>query len=100
MKLAARPACRALSSKAAPALDVSSTGPCFALTDEQREIVDLTKKFVREEIIPVAAHHDKTGEYPWAIIKKAWELGLTNSHIPADIGTCVKRCLRFACQEL
>lgn len=67
-------------------MEVSPTGPCFALSDEQREIVELTKKFVREEIIPVAAHHDRTGEYPWEIIKKAWELGLTNSHIPADIG--------------
>uniref|UniRef100_A0A182FH31 Medium-chain specific acyl-CoA dehydrogenase, mitochondrial n=1 Tax=Anopheles albimanus TaxID=7167 RepID=A0A182FH31_ANOAL len=88
LRLAARPAtvCRALSSHAAPAVEVSPTGPCFALSDEQREIVELTKKFVREEIIPVAAHHDRTGEYPWEIIKKAWELGLTNSHIPADIG--------------
>lgn len=29
---------------------------------------------------------DKTGEYPWDLVKKAWELGLINNHIPADIG--------------
>jgi acyl-CoA dehydrogenase len=31
-------------------------------TPEQKEIFDVAKKFTREEIIPVAAHHDKTGE--------------------------------------
>jgi acyl-CoA dehydrogenase len=56
------------------------------LSDEQKEIQALAKKFTKEEIIPVAAHHDKTGEYPWAIVKKAWELGLLNNHIPAHCG--------------
>ncbi|CAH1271872.1 ACADM [Branchiostoma lanceolatum] len=56
------------------------------LTDEQREYQDLARKFVREEIIPVAPHHDKTGEYPVPVLKRAWELGLTNTHIPADCG--------------
>lgn len=46
----------------------------------------VARKFAREEIIPVAAHHDKTGEYPWDLVKKAWALGLINQHIPADIG--------------
>lgn len=26
------------------------------------------------------------GEYPWDLVKKAWELGLINNHIPADLG--------------
>lgn len=47
---------------------------------------DVARKFAREEILPRAAHHDKTGEYPWEIIKKAWEVGLLNNHIPAEIG--------------
>lgn len=46
----------------------------------------VARKFAREEIAPVAAHHDKTGEYPWALVKKAWELGLINNHIPAEFG--------------
>ena len=25
-------------------------------------------------------------QYPWEVIKKAWELGLVNSHIAADYG--------------
>ncbi|KAL3871255.1 hypothetical protein ACJMK2_039262 [Sinanodonta woodiana] len=58
----------------------------FELSDEQKEYQQLARKFAREVIIPVAPHHDKTGEYPWEVIKKAWELGLINSHIPAKYG--------------
>ncbi|XP_033732330.1 medium-chain specific acyl-CoA dehydrogenase, mitochondrial-like [Pecten maximus] len=58
----------------------------FALTDEQKEYQDTARKFAREEIVPVAPHHDKTGEYPWDVIKKAWNLGLMNSHIPEKYG--------------
>lgn len=46
----------------------------------------MTRKFAREEILPKAAHYDKTMEYPWEIVKKAWELGILNPHIPEDIG--------------
>lgn len=46
----------------------------------------MARKFTREEIIPVAAQYDVSGEYPWPIVKKAWELGLLNGHIPAEIG--------------
>ncbi|XP_066592528.1 medium-chain specific acyl-CoA dehydrogenase, mitochondrial isoform X2 [Prorops nasuta] len=63
-----------------------ASGYNFELTDTQKEIQDLARKFVKEEIIPVAAKYDKTGEYPWDILKKAWSLGLMNSSIPQDIG--------------
>lgn len=65
---------------------VAPNGPSFGLTDEQKQMQDIARKFAREEIIPVASHHDKTGEYPWDIVKKAWSLGLMNNHIPQDIG--------------
>jgi acyl-CoA dehydrogenase len=61
-------------------------GPWFGLSDEQKEFQATARKFAREEIIPVAAEYDKTGDYPWPLIKKAWGLGLMNTHIPADIG--------------
>ncbi|XP_039965545.1 probable medium-chain specific acyl-CoA dehydrogenase, mitochondrial [Bactrocera neohumeralis] len=96
-KLTATPL-RQLTSRSYAALShVIPTGPSFGITDDQKQFQDLTRKFVREEIIPVAAHHDKTGEYPWDIIKKAWSLGLMNNHIPADIGgmdiDCYTSCL-------
>ena len=58
----------------------------FQLSDEQKQLQDLARKFAKEEIIPKAAHHDKTGEYPKEIAKKAWELGLMNTHVPQDCG--------------
>lgn len=56
------------------------------LSDTQKEFRDLARKFAREEIIPVAAEYDKTGEYPWDIIKKAHSVGLLNGHIPEHCG--------------
>ena len=56
------------------------------LSAEQKEIQELARKFTRDEIIPKAAEYDRTMEYPWDIIKKAWALGLVNIHIPKDFG--------------
>lgn len=58
----------------------------FELSDDQRNMIDLARKFAREEIMPKAAHYDKTGEYPWEIIQKAHELGLINDQIPEKYG--------------
>lgn len=56
------------------------------LSDTQREMQDLTRKFVREEVIPVVAEYDRTGKYPWDLVKKAWSLGLLNKHVPQHCG--------------
>jgi len=69
-----------------PSCSESESGPCFGLSDIQQELQSMTRKFAREEILPKAAHYDKTMEYPWEIVKKAWELGILNPHIPEDIG--------------
>lgn len=58
----------------------------FEVTDTQREMQELARKFTKEEIIPAAAEHDRTGKYPWEIIKKAWSLGLLNKEIPEYLG--------------
>lgn len=56
------------------------------LNDTQRELQDLSRKFTKEEIIPVAAEYDRSGKYPWEIVKKAWSLGLLNKHVPPHCG--------------
>ncbi|KAF0874242.1 ACADM protein, partial [Crocuta crocuta] len=56
------------------------------LTEQQKEFQATARKFAREEVIPVAAEYDKTGEYPMPLIKRAWELGLINTHIPESCG--------------
>jgi acyl-CoA dehydrogenase len=58
----------------------------FSLTEEQVQLQELARKFAKEEIIPKAAHHDQTGEFPREIVKKAWEIGLMNTHVPAEYG--------------
>lgn len=64
----------------------SPSGLCFDLSEEQLEFQALARKFAKDEIIPKAAHHDRTGEYPYKIIEKGWELGLLNCSIPKEYG--------------
>lgn len=58
----------------------------FNLSDDQKQLQDLSRKFSLEEILPKAQYHDQTGEYPREIAKKAWELGLMNTHVPTEYG--------------
>jgi len=58
----------------------------FSLTDEQLILQETARRFAREEIAPVAAAYDQSGEFPRAIIQKAWELGLTSTAIPVEYG--------------
>ncbi|XP_076004459.1 medium-chain specific acyl-CoA dehydrogenase, mitochondrial isoform X2 [Genypterus blacodes] len=76
----------AVGAKAAAVGHGGSAGYCFEFTDQQKEFQELARKFAREEIVPVAAAYDRSGEYPFPIIKKAWELGLVNNHIPEEYG--------------
>ena len=58
----------------------------FTLSDTQREFQASARKFTQAMVIPNAAHHDETAEYPLEILKTAWELGLMNLHIPEEFG--------------
>src|SRR5215470_2439986 len=42
--------------------------------------------FAEKEIRPVAWEYDRDGTWPQAILEKAWELGLMNSHIGEEYG--------------
>lgn len=66
--------------------DVNDQTIGFGLSDEQKMLQQLARDFARNEIAPVAEHYDKTHEYPWPIVKKAQELGLTASNIPEEYG--------------
>ncbi|XP_061587921.1 medium-chain specific acyl-CoA dehydrogenase, mitochondrial [Cololabis saira] len=76
----------AAAAKAASSSHAGSLGFCFEMTDQQKEFQQLARRFAREEMVPVAAAYDKSGEYPFPVIKKAWELGLVNGHIPQEYG--------------
>jgi acyl-CoA dehydrogenase len=58
----------------------------FDLTPEQKDLQKLAQSFAKDVVRPAAPHHDETGEWPAAILKQGWELGLMNIHIPESCG--------------
>jgi len=58
----------------------------FELTPEQKTLVEETRRFTREKIIPIAGEADKTHEFPMGVYKEAWELGLVGPNIPEEYG--------------
>merc|ERR1712038_1410307 len=68
---AVKPGARSLSNAPQAATATQSMGLNFNVTEEQQEFLDLAEQFTKNEIIPVAPHYDRTGEYPWPVLKKA-----------------------------
>ena len=64
----------------------ASRGPWYYLSSDQKSVIELAEKFSLEEILPKAAHYDKTGEFPWEIIRKAHSLGLMTGGIAVKYG--------------
>lgn len=58
----------------------------FQLSDEQKELVEGARKFVREYVIPNAAEWDRKNEYPFEAHKKGHELGFFITGIPTEYG--------------
>jgi len=58
----------------------------FRLSDEQQMLQQMARDFSKKEVVSVAAEHDRTGDFPVAVVKKAWEAGLLNTKIPEDCG--------------
>jgi acyl-CoA dehydrogenase len=58
----------------------------FKLSDEQEMIRNMARNFAKKEIMPAAEHYDRSGEFPWPIVKKAQPLGLISSNIPEEYG--------------
>ncbi|MEA2190369.1 MAG: acyl-CoA dehydrogenase [Solirubrobacteraceae bacterium] len=69
----------------------------FSLTDEQKDLRELAHDFAEKEIRPVAWELDRDGGWPQAIIDKAHEVGLMNTHIPEEYGgpglSCIDGCI-------
>ncbi len=58
----------------------------FELTEEQKMIQDMARKFAEREIKPVAAELDRTHKHPEEIVKQMGELGLFGVAIPEEYG--------------
>jgi acyl-CoA dehydrogenase len=58
----------------------------FQLTDEQIALRDKARRFALDDVLPVAAQYDQSGEFPRPVIEKAHKLGLMNPSIPKEYG--------------
>jgi alkylation response protein AidB-like acyl-CoA dehydrogenase len=58
----------------------------FELSEEQRTIRDLAREFAQNEIAPIAARIDETGEFPRDTVKKMGELGFMGIEVPSEHG--------------
>lgn len=58
----------------------------FALTEEQQLIRDAAREFAQNEIAPIAAAYDASGEFPSETIRQAGELGFMGIEVPAEYG--------------
>ncbi len=58
----------------------------FELTEEQKMIQDMSRRFAEKEIKPVAAELDRSHRHPAEIVAKMGELGLMGITIPEEYG--------------
>ncbi len=58
----------------------------FSLTEDQEMIRDAARDFAQNEIAPVAAQFDQSGEFPVETIAKAAELGFMGVEVPEEYG--------------
>jgi acyl-CoA dehydrogenase len=60
----------------------------FTLTEEQKQLRDLVRKFARGEIAPVAAELDREQRFSKEIVDKYYKIGLLHGHVPEEYGGC------------
>ncbi len=58
----------------------------FPLSDEHKMIRDTARDFAQNEIAPIAAEHDESGEFPHATIKKMGAMGFMGIEVPEQYG--------------
>jgi len=58
----------------------------FSLSEDQRLIKDLARRFAREIIAPLAAEYDEKEEVPPDIVGRAHQAGMINLDVPAEYG--------------
>ncbi len=58
----------------------------YLLTEEQQTIRDLARTLAEEQVRPVAAEYDVSGEFPWPVVRKMAEVDLFGILIPEEYG--------------
>lgn len=58
----------------------------FDLSSERKQFQAVARAFARDVMMPVAAEHDKNETYPADVVQQAFDVGLLNVIIPAEVG--------------
>ena len=58
----------------------------YGFTEEQMAIRDLTREIAEREIRPVAAEYDRTGEFPWPVVRTLAQADLFRTFLPEEYG--------------
>jgi len=67
----------------------------FILTDEQLHFQTEVRDFVTREVIPKAAENDKTGKFPWEILRKMGAKGYLGIPLPTEYGGLGKDTISY-----
>jgi alkylation response protein AidB-like acyl-CoA dehydrogenase len=65
---------------------MAQTGPNLTLTDEHEMIRREARRFAQEEIVPIAAEFDETGDFPSDTILKMGQMGFMGIEVPEKYG--------------
>ncbi|MCL4825092.1 MAG: acyl-CoA dehydrogenase family protein, partial [Anaerolineales bacterium] len=68
----------------------------FPFSDEHKMIRDTARDFAQNEIAPIAAEFDESGEFPHATIKKMGGMGFMGIEVPEQYGGAGMDCLSYA----
>ena len=58
----------------------------YSLSEEHKMIRDAAHDFAQNEIVPIAAEFDESGEFPHATIKKMGGMGFMGIEVPEEYG--------------
>ena len=60
--------------------------PIYPLSEEHKMLRDAARDFAQNEIAPIAAQFDESGEFPYETIKKMGDMGFMGIEIPEEYG--------------
>jgi len=58
----------------------------FDLTEEQQRMKEMAHEFAEKEMRAVAPEYDEKEEFPWPVMKKAFDVGLLTYALPEEYG--------------
>jgi alkylation response protein AidB-like acyl-CoA dehydrogenase len=79
-----------------PVKEGTPSGPTLDLSPEHEMIVQAARDFARNEIAPIAAEHDESGEFPRETIRKMGEMGFMGIEIAEEYGGAGMDTLAYA----